>query len=206
MHPETTILLSYLENQAFPGFLHLWLLYAPLGLHGLCWRMCLGIPGAIMSLFWAGHLPALNWVTFFVCAYLLGGFLPVMWLAFCMGLVPAWGTTRVQSSSRGVGCQMSPHSCCHHTWATFGALVLAVFQAKIDGVERINVTFNSYWLISRFALLFCPAFPPSPSPSPVFCQIICFFFSVLIAHCLVFLLLHPPQSKIFFYLGSDLPE
>lgn len=131
-----------------------------------------------------------------------------------MDLVPASGTTWVQSSCRpgwglrGVGCQMPPHSHCHHIWATSVALDLAVFQAKRDGVMRISVTSYSYRLIHRFASFLSSLSSLSFSfPSLVFCQIICcFFFSVLIAHCLVSLPLNPPQSNIFFCLESDLHE
>lgn len=85
-----------------------------------------------------------------VCLCLLVGFLYYSRdRHLAVGLVPAWGTTWLQSSLRAgwgpgrVGCQMPPHSRCHHTWATFGALVLAVVQAERHGIERINVTFYS---------------------------------------------------------------
>lgn len=83
-----------------------------------------------LSLFRAGHLPVFHSVTYFVCAYLLGFFFISHMSGILQGLVPASGATRVQSSCRAgwgprsVGCQVPPHSCCHHTWATFGVLVL----------------------------------------------------------------------------------
>jgi len=91
-----------------------------------------------------------------------------------------------------------PHHC-HHTPAKLVAHDPAVFQAKGGGAVRFSEAFCSYRLISRFASLLCPLSSPSFSfPSLAFCQIICcFFLSVLTAHWLVSLLLHPPQRKAF---------
>lgn len=100
----------------------------------------LGISGAVMSLYEQDIyllFTCLKFGDIFCLCLLVGVFFTHDW-HLAVGLVPVSGTTRVQSSHRAgwgprdVGCRMPPHSCCHDTWATFGALVLAVFQAKID--------------------------------------------------------------------------